>query len=71
MTITTPAAPRTALERLRWALTDAWTIRSARLRDPGEGRREDAPRPRPASRPAGRCGSATAPGAPQSDGNVT
>jgi ABC-2 type transport system permease protein len=26
MTITTPAAPRTPLARLRWALTDAWTI---------------------------------------------
>ena len=26
MTVTTPAAPRTPLERLRWALTDAWTI---------------------------------------------
>jgi ABC-2 type transport system permease protein len=26
MTITTPAAPRTPLERLRWAITDAWTV---------------------------------------------
>jgi ABC transporter DrrB family efflux protein len=26
MTTTTPAIPRTPLERLRWALTDSWTI---------------------------------------------
>jgi ABC-2 type transport system permease protein len=26
MTITTPAAPRTAQDRLRWAVADAWTI---------------------------------------------
>jgi ABC-2 type transport system permease protein len=26
MTITIPAAPRTPLERLRWAVTDAWTV---------------------------------------------
>ena len=40
MTITTPAAPRTALERLRWALTDAWTITG---RDLAHWARQPAP----------------------------
>ena len=40
MTITTPAAPRTPLGRLRWAVTDAWTITG---RDLAHWARQPAP----------------------------
>ena len=40
MTITTPAAPRTPLDRLRWAVADAWTITG---RDLAHWARQPAP----------------------------
>jgi ABC-2 type transport system permease protein len=40
MTITIPAAPRTPLERLRWAVTDAWTVTG---RDLAHWARQPAP----------------------------
>jgi ABC-2 type transport system permease protein len=40
MTITTPAVPRTPLERLRWAATDAWTVTG---RDLAHWARQPAP----------------------------
>jgi ABC-2 type transport system permease protein len=40
MTTATPAAPRTPLERLRWAVTDAWTVTG---RDLAHWARQPAP----------------------------